>query len=63
MERLPRPEILELKGKLVIFVGAGSSPEKRDIYATAKELGVDPYRQALEAYPRPAGWSAGLAAL
>ena len=40
MERLPRPEILELKAKLIIFVGAGSSPEKRDIYATAKELGV-----------------------
>lgn len=35
-----RQELLALRGKVVVFVGAGSSPEKRSIYETAKELGV-----------------------
>ena len=43
METLPcgeRREVLELHGKVVVCIGAGSSPEKRSIYETAHSLGV-----------------------
>lgn len=44
MEAMPRcdtrAELLALSGKVVVFVGGGSSAEKRDIYQTAKSLGV-----------------------
>ena len=40
MTMLPPVNQSKLDGKVVIFIGAGSSPDKRSIYETAKELGV-----------------------
>lgn len=32
--------LAQLRGQVIVFIGAGSSPEKRALYETAKELGV-----------------------
>ena len=40
LPEFPREELEALRGKVIVFVGGGSSPEKRSIYEKAKSLGV-----------------------
>ena len=40
LPEFPREELEALLGKVIVFVGGGSSPEKRSIYEKAKSLGV-----------------------